>query len=91
MQFFTTLITLALAFTASVYASPAPAEGIAARGVWDDCFNQGYTTGYGAGCSSAGNGKRDVEERQLTCTGSNGDAYNQGFNAGFNQGFNACK
>jgi hypothetical protein len=38
------------------------------------------------------NGRFDIarEARQLQCTGSLADAFNEGFNSGFNDGFNRC-
>jgi hypothetical protein len=38
------------------------------------------------------NGRLDIvrEARQLQCTGSLANAFNEGFNSGFNDGFNRC-
>ncbi|KAJ7290013.1 hypothetical protein C8J57DRAFT_1458717 [Mycena rebaudengoi] len=81
------LITLALGL---VSAAPAVEGVVAERSVFDDCFNLGFQDGEAAGCSAAsGNGKRK-EARQLQCTGSLADAFNEGFNSGFNDGFTRC-
>ncbi|KAF8907166.1 hypothetical protein CPB85DRAFT_1311940, partial [Mucidula mucida] len=86
------IVKISLIFAGLVYAIPAPGT-IVARGDWEDCFDEGYQTGYSL--RGGGDRKRGVrpftdartEGQQLDCTGSPlGDAYNEGFNKGFNDG-----
>ncbi|KAJ7574120.1 hypothetical protein C8J56DRAFT_1065108 [Mycena floridula] len=96
MQFkFSAFLLATVLATTSVIASPVvEATAMTERSVRDDCFNEGFEDGEAAGCNAASNGRRrelPVElQRRLSCTGTNGDAFNQGFNEGFNDGFNKC-
>ncbi|KAJ6472540.1 hypothetical protein C8R45DRAFT_1013284 [Mycena sanguinolenta] len=75
-----------------VSAAPIAEDVVAARDVFNDCFNLGYEDGESSGCNSASgnNGARALSERQLQCTGNFAKSFNEGFNAGFNDGFNRC-
>ncbi|KAF7342845.1 hypothetical protein MSAN_02000600 [Mycena sanguinolenta] len=88
MQFNFHLSALFIALAVGVVS--ATPVSVTARDVFDDCFNLGYEDGESSGCNAAsGNNKaRAVSERQLQCTGSLANAFNEGFNAGFNDGFN---
>ncbi|KAJ7290012.1 hypothetical protein C8J57DRAFT_1705521 [Mycena rebaudengoi] len=81
------LITLALGL---VSAAPAVEGVVAERSVFDDCFNLGFQAGESAGCNAASGNSKRKEARQLQCTGSLANAYNEGFNSGFNDGFTRC-
>ncbi|KAF7342830.1 hypothetical protein MSAN_01999000 [Mycena sanguinolenta] len=94
MQFNFQLSALFIALAVGlVSAAPVAEDAVAARDVFNDCFNLGYEDGESSGCNSAsGNNKaRDLSERQLQCnSGGLANAFNEGFNAGFNDGFNRC-
>ncbi|KAJ6472532.1 hypothetical protein C8R45DRAFT_1013260 [Mycena sanguinolenta] len=93
MQFKFQLSALFIALAVGlVSAAPVVEDVVAARSVSGDCFNLGFEDGESSGCNAAsGNNRaRDVSARQLQCTGSLADPFNQGFNAGFNDGFTRC-